>query len=122
MADDADNERGQGPGSGGEGDRGGRNDNGDHSNPGKGGGHGDEDGPDRKIAILVNEKPVTVDDKQQTGMSIKQAAIAQSVQIQLDFVLSVERGGGKTDLIGDDQPIRVHKGDRFLAIPNDDNS
>lgn len=50
------------------------------------------------------------------------AAIAQGVQIQPDFVLSIERGGGKTELIGDDQSIRVHKGERFLAIPNDDNS
>jgi hypothetical protein len=37
-------------------------------------------------------------------------------------VLSIERGGGKTELIGDDQRIEVHKGERFLAIPNDDNS
>lgn len=118
MTEDAKNERGQGSGNRGEGERGGGNDNGEHGNPGNDGGHGD----DRKITILVNEKPVTVDDKQQTGMSIKQAAIAQGVQIQVDFVLSVERGGGKTELIGDDQPFRVHKGDRFLAIPNDDNS
>jgi Multiubiquitin len=76
----------------------------------------------KEVEILVNEKPVVVEDKEQTGLSIKQAAIAQNVPIQLDFVLSIERGGGKTELVGDDQSIKVHKHERFLAIPNDDNS
>lgn len=83
--------------------------------PDQGHGHG------HKIEVLVNEKPVVFDDKDQTGLSIKQAAIAQGVAIQLDFVLSIERGGGKTELIGDDQRVKIHP-DRFLAIPNDDNS
>jgi len=91
---------------------------GGHGNPGPGGG-GDHN---REIPILVNEKAVVLGGVRQTGLSIKQAAIAQGVQIQTDFVLSIERGGGKTELIGDDQKIEVHKGDRFLAIPNDDNS
>jgi hypothetical protein len=79
-------------------------------------------GHDRKINVLVNEKTVVLKDKDQTGLSIKQAAIAQGVGIQLDFVLSIERGGGKTELIGDNDHIKVHPHDRFLAIPNDDNS
>lgn len=83
-------------------------------------GHGDDH--NRKIRILVNEKPVALDDNNQTGLSIKQAAIAQGVNIQLDFVLSIERGGGKTELIGDNDRITVRPGARFLAIPNDDNS
>ena len=37
-------------------------------------------------------------------------------------MLSIERGGGKTDLVGDDQFIEVHPNERFLAIENDDNS
>ena len=64
--------------------------------------------------IFENEK--------QTGLSIKQAAIAQGVQIKTDFVLRIERGGGKTELIGDGDIVKVRDGDRFLAIPNDDNS
>lgn len=79
-------------------------------------------GHDRKIMVFVNEKPVVLDDDKQTGLSIKQAAIKQGVGIQLDFVLSIERGGGKTELIGDADRIKVHNKDRFLAIPNDDNS
>lgn len=79
-------------------------------------------GHDRKIEVLVNEKPVLLDNKEQTGLSIKQDAIAQGVEIQTDFVLSIERGGGKTELIGDNERIKVHPHERFIAIPNDDNS
>ena len=84
-----------------------------------GGDHGDHG---EKITVLVNEKPVSFEKEKQTGLSIKQAAIAQGVQIQIDFVLSIERGGGKTELIGDGDTVKVRDGDRFLAIPNDDNS
>jgi hypothetical protein len=100
------------PGHGGGGDRHG----GGNPVPGGGGDHGE------KITVLVNEKRVVFEEERQTGMSIKQIAIAQGVPIQLDFVLSIERGGGKTELIGDDQEVKLHDGDRFLAIPNDDNS
>src|SRR5258708_39590243 len=100
MADEVKNEHGQVLGNAG---TGAGNDQENHGNLGHGGG-GDH-GHDQKITIFVNEKPVTLDDAEQSGMSIKQAAIAQGVQIQPDFVLSIERGGGKTELIGDDQPV-----------------
>lgn len=77
---------------------------------------------DQKIDILVNEKPVTLEGRKQTGSTIKKAAIDQGVNIKFDFVLSIELGGGKTNLIGDDQEIEVNPHDRFLAIENDDNS
>ncbi len=90
---------------------------------GQGPGGGNEGpGHEKQIEVVVNEKAVVLDDEDQTGLSIKQAAIAQGVAIQLDFVLSIERGQGKTELIGDNQHIKVHKHERFLAIPNDDNS
>lgn len=77
----------------------------------------------KPIEVIFNEKyPVNIHGKKQTGLSLKEAAIQQGVPIQLDFVLSIELGGGKTDLIGDSQPVKVKEGDRFLAIPNDDNS
>jgi hypothetical protein len=77
----------------------------------------------KPIEVVFNEKyPVKIDGKKQTGLSLKQAAIKDGVPIQLDFVLSIELGGGKTELIGDADPIEVKEGDRFLAIPNDDNS
>ena len=77
---------------------------------------------DHRIDVVVNEKPVVLDGHKQTGLSIKQAAIAQNVPIELDFVISIERAGGKTEVIRDDEKISVHKHERFLAIPNDDNS
>lgn len=75
------------------------------------------------IEVVINDKyNITLLGKKQTGLSVKEAAIAQKVPIQADFVLSIELGGGKTEIIGNDQPIEVKKGDRFLAIPDDDNS
>jgi hypothetical protein len=74
------------------------------------------------VVVLVNEKKVRLVGEVQTGKTIKVAAIAQGVPIQLDFVLSIERGGGRTELVPDDKTIKVKEHDRFLAIPNDDNS
>ena len=77
---------------------------------------------DGKIQITLNDKPVVLDGSKQTGESIKKAAIEQGVNIKEDFVLSLELGGGKTELIGDDEFIEVRPDSRFLAIENDDNS
>lgn len=77
---------------------------------------------DGKVEVTVNDKPVVLDGSKQTGESIKKAAIEQGVNIREDFVLSIELGGGKTDLVGDAQFIEVHPNERFLAIENDDNS
>ncbi len=82
----------------------------------------DDHGHDKTVLIFVNEKPVKVQKERMTGLAIKEAAIAQGVQIQTDFVLSIERGGGRTELVGDTDIVHVKKDDRFLAIPNDDNS
>ncbi|WP_136626160.1 multiubiquitin domain-containing protein [Bradyrhizobium macuxiense] len=113
----------EGPGGapGGQGGGGNPGHGGNGGNPGHGGGEG-HGGHGEKVTVLVNEKRVVFDEERQTGMSIKQTAIAQGVAIELDFVLSIERGGGKTELIGDDDDVKLHDGDRFLAIPNDDNS
>ena len=77
---------------------------------------------DGKIEVTLNDKPLVLEGSKQTGESIKKAAIERGVNIKQDFVLSIERGGGKTDLVGDDQFIEVYPKDRFLAIENDDNS
>ena len=79
---------------------------------------------DKKVIdVVFNEKyPVKIHGKNQTGLSLKEAAIAQKVPIQLEFILSIERGSGKTDLIGNADHIKIKEGDRFLAIPDDDNS
>ena len=77
---------------------------------------------DGKVEVTVNDKPVVLEGSKQTGESIKKAAINQGVNIKEDFVLSIELGGGKTNLVGDAEFIEVHPDDRFLAIENDDNS
>ena len=79
----------------------------------------DDDG---KFAIMVNDKPVVLEGAKQTGASVKKAAIEQDVNIKQDFILSIELGGGKTKLVGDEEDIVVHVDERFLAIENDDNS
>ena len=77
---------------------------------------------DSKFQVTVNDKPVVLEGAKQTGASVKKAAIEQDVSIKEDFVLSIELGGGKTKLVGDNEEIVVHDGERFLAIENDDNS
>ena len=79
-------------------------------------------GDDGKVEVTVNDKPVVLVGAKQTGASVKKAAIEQDVNIKGDFVLSIELGGGKTKLVGDDEQIEVYAGERFLAIENDDNS
>lgn len=88
---------------------------GDH---GKGGGN---DKP-RQVTVEVNGKPVVLDEKVMTGMEIKEAAIAQQVQIQPDFVLQLERPNGEWDPIGDNQEVHVKKEMTFNCIAPDDNS
>lgn len=77
---------------------------------------------DRKVEVTLNDKPVVLVGAKQTGANIKKAAIDAGVNIKEDFVLSIELGGGKTRLVGDDEHVDVHDGMRFLAIENDDNS
>lgn len=74
------------------------------------------------VTITVNFKPVTMPDRHATGLQIKQAAIAQGVNIQLDFILFRDRGHGRRDPIRDDESIELHRGERFEAVPGDDNS
>lgn len=74
------------------------------------------------VDVLVNFKTVTLPTERLTGLAIKEAAIAQGVSIQVDFVLFEDHGHGRRDLIRDDQVVHVHRGERFEAIPGDDNS
>jgi hypothetical protein len=76
----------------------------------------------RKIQILVNGKPVLVHEKELTGLQVKEAAIAQGVKIQIDFVLFEDLSNGQQVIVKDDQIVKVHEHERFEAITNDDNS
>lgn len=74
------------------------------------------------VEVTVNERPVTLSDQTATGLEIKQAAIAQGVPIQLDFVLQQELPNGQHKVIGDHDDVKLHPRDRFTAIADDDNS
>ena len=77
---------------------------------------------DGKVEIALNDKPVVLDGSKQTGESIKKAAIDQGVDIKPSFVLNRELGGGRTEVVGNDQFIEVRPDDQFIAIEDDDNS
>jgi hypothetical protein len=63
--------------------------------------------PDAEFTIHVNTKSVKLRGHHHTGLEIKQAAIAQSVNIQADFVLSEELSKDRTRVIGDEERIEV---------------
>jgi hypothetical protein len=74
------------------------------------------------VTVTVNTKPVELPKHRVTGLEIKQAAIAQGVNIQPDFVLFRVKAHGKRDPIRDDEKVEPHRGDEFEAVPGDDNS
>lgn len=77
--------------------------------------------PQKKIHVTVNRRPVTIHGAAQTGLSIKETAIAQGVPIKIDFLLS-RKDGLKFKPVGDTENIRVRKDDEFRANDGDDNS
>ncbi|RWQ69331.1 MAG: hypothetical protein EOS85_29395 [Mesorhizobium sp.] len=77
---------------------------------------------EKLVEISVNTKRVVMERGEHIGLEIKQAAIAQGVNIQLDFILSLEKRHGETQIIGDNDPVKVKKGQKYVAIADDDNS
>lgn len=78
--------------------------------------------PKKELNVTVNRThTVTLHGARQTGLTIKEAAIAQGVPIHLDFLLS-RKTGAKFEPIGDDEQIRAHDEDEFRAVDGDDNS
>ena len=74
------------------------------------------------IEVLVNFKAVRLTERRLTGLAIKQAAIDQGVKIQEDFVLFELLAHDRRELIRDNETIEVRPGERFEAVPGDDNS
>ena len=83
---------------------------------------GKDQGDKADIEIRVNHNPVTVTKKLMTGLEIKDAAIAQKVNIRRDFILIKVEPSGKRDTIGDNDEVKLHDGLEFEAIADDDNS
>jgi hypothetical protein len=75
----------------------------------------------QEVTIHVNKKPVEVERPRISGLGIKQAAIAQEVDIQLDFQLA-EVKDHKRRIVGDDDVVTVNKNSTFVATAPDDNS
>jgi hypothetical protein len=73
------------------------------------------------ILIEVNRKPVVMNQHRATGLQIKEAAIAQGVQIEANFSLAI-RHHGRTEPVRDNQEIQLHEGESFVANAADDNS
>ncbi len=78
--------------------------------------------PPHTIEIVVNGKQVNVPDGEVTGLEIKQAAIAQGLNIQLDFLVFRDLSNGQQVAVKDDEPVRVHHKERFDILSNDDHS
>ena len=74
------------------------------------------------VIVHVNTRPVQLRGPIATGLEIKQAAIAQDVKIQIDFVLSLEEGHAKPRIIGDTDPVSITNESKFTAVAPDDNS
>jgi len=74
------------------------------------------------IEVFVNNTACEFTDSLQTGQSIKQRAIESGVQMTADFILSIEKPDGNTKTIGNADEVRIENGQRYIAIPDDDNS
>lgn len=74
------------------------------------------------IEVLVNFQPVRLTERRLIGLAIKQAAIDQGVKIQEDFVLFELLTHDRRELIRDNETVEVRAGERFEAVPGDDNS
>jgi hypothetical protein len=76
-----------------------------------------------KVTVKVNRQPVLLEDHRVTGLEVKQAAIAQGVQIEDDFLLTLEaHGGHPARIIRNDETITVTKHSEFTANDGDDDS
>src|SRR5665213_1533330 len=80
----------------------------------------DGTGHHTEVSVHVNAKPVELKHHQVAGVAIKKAAIAQGVEIELDFVLLEELDHDhRTREIGDDEVITVTHKSQFQAIAKD---
>jgi hypothetical protein len=76
----------------------------------------------RLVEVSVNGKSVQIQGPKATGLAIKEAAVAQGVPIQVDFVLSEIVGRSKRKVVGDTDSVAVNKNSEFIAVAPDDNS
>jgi hypothetical protein len=68
----------------------------------------------KTVTIIVNNRDVTLEDREVTGAEIKQAA-----EVPTDFQLFREHGD-RLEQIADDQAIKVHEHEKFRAVSGQD--
>ena len=76
----------------------------------------------KTVTIEVNGHKVEMFAGPATGLEIKEAAIKQDVNIQLNFVLQVQLPNGSSKVIGDGDKVPLTEHLAFTAIAADDNS
>ena len=76
----------------------------------------------KTVTIEVNDHKVEMHSGPATGLEIKEAAIKQGVNIQLNFVLQVQLPNGSSKVIGDEDKVPLTDHLSFTAIAADDNS
>jgi hypothetical protein len=75
------------------------------------------------LTITVNNKEVQFSRRSVTALQIKEAAIAQHVNIQIGFVLfRIKPDGNISPAIPDDQVVKLKQGDAFRCVAADDTS
>ncbi len=86
-------------------------------------GDGDKgNGKPKTVEVEVNNKTVELPKADVSGLEIKEAAVAQAVNIQVSFVLQQELPNGSSKIIGDGDIVHLREHLRFTAIAPDDNS
>lgn len=76
----------------------------------------------KAITIEVNDHKVEMPAGPATGLEVKEAAIKQGVNIQVNFVLQVQLPNGTSKVVGDDDKVPLTEHLAFTAIAADDNS
>ncbi|HEY8885369.1 MAG TPA: multiubiquitin domain-containing protein [Chloroflexota bacterium] len=75
------------------------------------------------VTVSVNGKAVRLPSHRVNGLEVKRAAIGQGVEIQEDFLLTLEAHDGKpAETIANDRTITVTEHSVFTANDGDDDS
>ena len=77
---------------------------------------------ERMVELIINNRPVLIENGERTGREIKEAGIAAGLPIKADFLLSLDGPNGQSQSIGDSDPVQVRTGQRFTVVADDDNS
>ena len=76
----------------------------------------------KTVTIEVNDHKVQIPAGPATGLEIKEAAIKEGVNIEVNFVLQVQLPNGASKVIGDEDKVPLTEHLAFTAIAPDDNS